>query len=100
MDMDRTVIQCNYTDGTNVASSGARAYVIGDDNGGGYERWRLLVRSRSGRWVEKWENAKRLNDFRLKTLPPEHPLYGDERIADGDWAARTLANIKRIATDA
>jgi hypothetical protein len=84
MNDDRRVIQCNYTEGTNVASNGARAYVMHGDAGSGNERVGVLVRSRGGRWVAKWENTKRLGDFRVKTLPPEHPLYSDERIRTAD----------------
>ena len=58
-----------------IASPGARAYVLRPNPGGGNDRIVILVRSRGARWVEKWENASRLCDFRLKTLPPEHPLY-------------------------
>jgi hypothetical protein len=77
---DQQVIACNYADPTKVASAGALAYVIPQFGGNLPERVRLLVRSRGGRWVEKWEAMWRLDNFRLKTLPPEHPRWGDERL--------------------
>lgn len=77
---DRKVIACNYAEGTRVASKGALAYVVPQLGGNLPEHVRLLVRSRGGRWVEKWEQMHRLGNFRLKTLPPEHPRYGDQRL--------------------
>jgi hypothetical protein len=82
MNDDRKVIQCNFAVGTNVASEGARAYVSRLNPGGGNDRIVILVRSRGARWVEKWERVDRLTNFRLKTLPPDHPLYADQRIMD------------------
>lgn len=72
---DRKVIQCNYTEGTNIAAQGARAYVVLPNPGGGHDRIQVLVRSRGGRWVQKYEAISRLAHFRVKTMPLEHPLY-------------------------
>lgn len=93
---DRRVIQCNYAEATGIATDGARAYLVLPNPGGGHDRIQILVRSRSGRWVEKWEDIRRLTDFRAKTLPPEHPLYDHDRLWDSEpesWAA-TLAAAK------
>lgn len=86
--MDRYVVACNYTEGTGVAAPGALCYVSLSNPGGGSDRLLIVVRSRGGRWVQKWENIRRLANFRLKTLPPEHPRYQDQRIQDGssEWA--------------
>lgn len=73
---DRQVIQCNFTQPTSVAVEGARAFVVRLNPGNGNDRIQVLVYSRGHRWVEKWEDARRLGNFRVKTLPPEHPLYG------------------------
>lgn len=78
---DKRVIQCNYREGTPYASAGARAYLITSMPGSMDGVW-VLVRSRGGRWIQHWERPGRLMDFRFKTLPPEHPLYDDKRIAD------------------
>lgn len=79
---DRRVIVCNYTEATSIVSEGAKAYVVPLYLGGNLpERVMVLARSRGGRWVEKWENMRRLGSFRLKTLPPEHPRYADQRLA-------------------
>lgn len=72
---DRKVIQCNYVEATNVAAEGARAFVVRLNRGNGNDRIMVLVYSRGHRWVDKWENVRRLGNFRAKTLPPEHPLY-------------------------
>jgi len=74
---DRRAIACNYAVPVSVAAKGALAYVDWPNWGGGNDRVPLLVRSRGGRWIRKWEAMHRLENFRLKTLPPEHPRYGD-----------------------
>jgi hypothetical protein len=73
---DRRAIACNITTPTATASTGTLAYVRWTNPGNGNDRLPLLIRSRGGRWIEKWEDMRRLGNFRLKTLPPEHPLYG------------------------
>lgn len=85
---DRRVVQCNYAVGTNIAAPGARAYVTTTNPGGGQDRIGVLVRSRGGRWVAKWERSDRLRDFRVKTLPPEHPLHKRWDLVDGERAER------------
>lgn len=81
-DSDWQVIACNYTEPVSAVAAGARAYVVPQLGGNLPGRVRVLARSRGGRWIEKWEDIRRLRDFRVKTLPPEHPLYGDGRIWD------------------
>ncbi|WP_157239523.1 hypothetical protein [Catenuloplanes japonicus] len=76
-DSDRQVIQCNYMRPTPTAAVGARAYVTLVNPGNGHDRITVRVFSRGKRWVEKWEDICRLGNFRLKTIPPEHPMYGD-----------------------
>jgi hypothetical protein len=83
--IDKKVIACNYRVATKTASEGALAYFFGGWRGGGYERVQILLRSRGGRWIKKWESIKRLDNFRLKTIPPEHPRYKDVVLLDG-WA--------------
>lgn len=79
---DRRVVQCNLTTGQPTAVAGARAYVVRGNPGNGDERIVVLLRSRSGRWIEKWQDIRTLNHFRIKTLPVGHPRYGDERLWD------------------
>lgn len=73
--MDRTVIACNYLLPTSEAAEGAKAYV--QFVAGDAQSIKVRVRSRSGRWIEKWDRPWRLGNFRAKTLPPEHPRYND-----------------------
>jgi hypothetical protein len=70
---DKRVIQCNFREATSECRAGARAYLT--STGHGDNRVRVLARSRSGRWIRKWENLRRLTAFRFKTIPPEHTLY-------------------------
>lgn len=90
-------MQCNYVTSTGPVATGARAYLVQPNPGGGDDRIIVLARSRGGRWIEKWESIKRLGAFRVKTLPPEHPLYGDERLYDYEphVMAERLANALR-----
>lgn len=89
------MIQCNYKVGTNVAAMGARAYVVRSNPGGGDDRILVLVRSRGGRWVEKWESTKRLDNFRVKAMPAEHPLFTRE-LADAE-SRYALALFQAVA---
>lgn len=83
---DRRVIACNYLAPVSPVSAGALCYVSLLNPGNGHDRIKILARSRSGRWVQKWEDRRRLTNFRLKTLPPEHPLFGDQRIREAEEA--------------
>ena len=89
---DRRVIACNHS-GRPSIRAGALCYLMLTKPGNGHDRIKILARSRSGRWIAKWEDMKRLSCFRFKTLPPEHPLYADERITDGReaWLAELTA---------
>jgi hypothetical protein len=86
---DRRVVACNLSEATKVAAQGAKAYVVLPNPGSGHDRIEVLVRSRGGRWVRKWENARRLTNFRAVTIPPDHPRYADERL--WDYEAEALA---------
>lgn len=90
---DRRVIACNYSEGTKTCKKGARAYLVQTNPGGGHDRIVILARSRGGRWIEKWEDIRRLKGFRLTTIPSAHPLYHSTRIQDGD--PRTVALLER-----
>lgn len=72
---DLQVIACNMAEGTRSASEGALAYVLRTNPGGGHDHIVLLIRSRGGRWITKWEAMRRLTNFRLKAIPPAHPLF-------------------------
>jgi len=76
---DRRVIACNYLESTSICRRSALAY-ISVSEGGEIEKVCVLARSRSGRWICRWEWLHLLSNFRLKTLPPEHPRYADARI--------------------
>lgn len=80
---DRKIISCNLAVPTKTARKGAKA-ILGVTSGGalGDGRAQLLIRSRGGRYIEKWEPIKRLTNFRIQTLPPESPLYNDDRVMD------------------
>ncbi len=69
------MIACNYSESCKTATKGSLAYVMGINPGWDNNRIPILSRSRGGRWIWKWESLKRLCNFRLKTIPPEHPRY-------------------------
>lgn len=77
---DKKAIACNYLECTSSVSKGALAYVVATS--GAAERINILVRSKGGRWIKKWESFKRLGNFRGKTIPPSHPRFSDQRIRD------------------
>jgi hypothetical protein len=77
---DKRVIACNYKVGNPAVSGGSKAYV--EMVAGDGLSLCVLVRSRGGRWVRRWERIKKMENFRFKTLPPEHPKYNDLR---GYW---------------
>lgn len=92
---DRYAIQCNYREATRVAVAGARAYLVCGNPGNGHDRVFVKVRSRGNRFVTKWEATGRLIDFRVKTIPPEHPLYADTWEGDSDRQAQ----LEQLAVD-
>ena len=67
---DLRVLTCNYRGGTSVHAAGAKAYVL-RVNGGDPDRPVLLARSRSGRWVQRYEDRRRLHNFRVTTVPSQ-----------------------------
>src|SRR5215218_10808145 len=87
---DKHVIACNVTEPTKTATAGSRAYVIWPNPGWANERIYLLIRSRGGRWIKKWEDMRRVDNFRAKTLPPEHPLYGRDLMRATDEGLQYL----------
>ncbi|MDQ3933413.1 MAG: hypothetical protein M3340_02140 [Actinomycetota bacterium] len=94
------MIACNYREAVSSIPWGAKAYVVLLNRGNAHDRVEVLARSRSGRLIRKWENIRRLGNFRLKTLPPEHPQFGDDRILDGcteeDVAALEEASLRSV----
>lgn len=70
-------VACNYLESTKTAVSGALCYVVSDNPGNDNDRVEILSRSRSGRWIQKWESIKRLGNFRVKIVPPSSPRYED-----------------------
>jgi hypothetical protein len=75
---DKLAIACNIAEPTKECVRGALAFVINDNPGNGGESMQVLARSRSGRWIRKWERLYRLCNFRVKTIPPTHPRYEDD----------------------
>ena len=53
-------------------------------NGGRNTRLLILARSRSGRWIQKWESVRKLRTFRLKKIPRESPLFENLMICSFD----------------
>jgi hypothetical protein len=82
------VLACNYRIGVKACSAGSLAYVTNTNPGWGAERIEILARSRSGRWILKWESLYRLYNFRFKTMPDENPKSQKEKFA----AAIALGN--------
>lgn len=97
--MDRKVIKCNYIASTKSVGAWSSAYLIRTNPGSGDERIVVLARSRSGRLIQKWEKTTRLGNFRVKTLPPSHPRFNDERIwnYDPEYDSELIDRLNRIS---
>lgn len=80
---DRKVVACNFRVSTKLVPEGAKAYVERTNPGGGHDRIWVQARARGGRWIRRVEAMHRLHNFRLKTLPPEHPAYNWEHLEPG-----------------
>lgn len=93
---DRRVIQCNLIQGRKVAAAGARAYVV-DLNGACSGDVEVLIRNRRGHWVRHWLRPWHLSNFRLKTVPPAHPLY--DRLAYADHIAGSIDWLQRVVDE-
>ena len=87
-------IACNYAEATNIARKGARAYLLWR-TGGDAERCNVLVKSRSGRWVDKWESIHRLDKFRVVMVRPGAFEY--KRI--GEWYVESPSDIAEKLQD-
>lgn len=101
MNADRRVVACNVYD-VSYAQDGARSYLIAPAAGAaipGEDRVELLVRSYSGRMVRHWEPTFKLTNFRTITLPPEHPLYGDDQLWDYESEAQAESLSKRAEAE-
>jgi hypothetical protein len=71
MSEDLRAIACNLAVDESACAKGALAYIQNLSNG----RARILVRSRSGRWIEAWKPIKVLANFRFRTVPEHSPLF-------------------------
>lgn len=63
-------LRANLVDACSEAVAGAACWVIDLNQGNGSDRLLVLLRSRSGRLIEKWLARKALTNFRTKWLPP------------------------------
>jgi hypothetical protein len=90
---DVWAVACNYREDTKVARDGAKAYVGHMGGGSGYSDLDVIVRSRGGRHVKKWERCRRLTNFRAKCVPVGHPLRAREDV----WFFPTKARAEEHA---
>ena len=68
---DLPAAACDDARPTGAGAAGAKAYVLTTNGHNASDRVRVIARSRSGRWVQKWEDARNLHNFRVVTLVPE-----------------------------
>lgn len=71
----RKVIACNLRLARKEFSRGSLAYAIFLNYGNANESIQVCGRSRSGRWIEKFEAIGHLENFRVKTISSESPLW-------------------------
>ncbi len=68
-------IACNYVEATKLAARGAKAYLFNPPPGNGGEQIEIVLRSRSGRWIRKWERIRRLGNFRAVTVVDREQVW-------------------------
>lgn len=61
-------VACNYRYSTKICPQAAKAFVLGTNPGNGSDHILIVARSRGGRWVEKYEDSRYLEHFRIVTL--------------------------------
>lgn len=86
-------VACNVARETGAAAARARCYVLGVP--GSADSASLLIRSRSGRWIEKWERTKLLANVRVVTMVPDNPVAGRLPRLSRETADKL---VERIAT--
>ncbi|HEY3742991.1 MAG TPA: hypothetical protein VGL53_24260 [Bryobacteraceae bacterium] len=87
-------VACNYAEDTKTAVKGGLAFVLAPNGGDVHGRLHILSRSRSGRWIRRWEPINRLTNFRKKTIPPDSPLYSKLLDASDDTAIDLIRQAK------
>jgi len=87
-----TAIACNYAAGTSIARTGARCYLLWR-TGGDNRRAKVLVKSRGGRWVAKWEPIVMLDHFRFVRVPSAGAEYATLKERTGGAVPFDLADI-------
>lgn len=70
MGADLRAVACNVVDSSGSIWRGSLAYVMQLSG----DRVRLLVRCRSGRWIQKWQKISDAANFRFKAISPSSPL--------------------------
>lgn len=88
--MEDKFIACNYVEPAKVAAKGALCFLVNPNPGNGGANVKLLIRSRGGRLICKWERIHRLGKFRLKTVVSE-----DARL----WSKIKMLYLPRLSTD-
>ncbi len=91
------VVQCNYKSDTSACRAGSRAYLSYKIDVAGH-RVQVVARSRSGRWVVRWESLMDLHCFRIRCLVERDGLFLKSLpIARNHWNQDVVVNLNRIA---
>lgn len=90
------VVTANIVEDTRVFAPGAKVYVYPRFSGDG-ERLRILGRSRSGRWVDKWEAGWRLANFRITTLTDRESAFSRYEYRDVEATHNHLELAESVA---
>jgi len=88
-----TAIACNYAAGTSIARTGARCYLLWR-TGGDNRRAQVLVKSRGGRWVVKWEPIVMLDHFRIVRVPEARVEFA--RLSECYAADHTIGTVRDL----
>ncbi len=71
MDEDAFGIVCNHKIGSKAIAQGAQVWLYIPSRGSGFERNFMTARSKGGRWIMIWIKNAKLENWRVKYIPPD-----------------------------
>lgn len=93
MSINKThVVIGNFAEADNKIRQASKVYIVGGDNGDGFEKRKCVIRMRDGKLKCAWLNLNKLSNFRSAWLPNHIRL-----IAGDDSAAMTKEQAASVA---
>lgn len=88
----------------NRNNDGAQCWIIWWNNGHGFERNLMRCRSRGSHWINIWQPANRLQNWRVKFVPPglrEHVMHFPVRVQAEEHLKLIMPTLRQwlLSTD-